>query len=204
MRLYLSGGPNPRMVTMFAAEKGLEIERVMLDVVGSENRQPPHLARNVLGTTPVLELESGACISDILAICEYLEELRPHPPLIGATAGERAETRMWTRRIDLLIADAMVTGFRGADRREMFESRMPLLSAPAATEVKAIARHWLLWLDGQLGGRHYVCGDRFSMADIMLFVFLRFGEGFGQPIPEEAGNIRRWYEAVAARPSAAA
>jgi glutathione S-transferase len=204
MKLYVSGGPNPRAVTMFAAEKGLDVPTVALDVAAGENRQPPHLARNPLGTTPVLELDGGVCVSDVIAICEYFEELRPDPPLIGASPEQRAETRMWTRRIDLLIADPMVTGFRAADRRDMFRSRIPLVSAAAGEELKGVARAWLLWLDRQMADRDFICGQRFSLADIMLFAFARFGEGFGQPLPEEAASLRRWYERVAARPSAAA
>ena len=204
MRLFVSGGPNPRAVMMFAAEKGLEIPTVPLDVVAGETRRAAHLARNPLGTTPVLELESGACIGDVFAICEYFEELRPDPPLIGTSPEQRAETRMWTRRIDLLIADPMVSGFRAADRRDVFRSRIPLVSAAAGEELKGLARAWLLWLDRQLGEADFICGSRFSMADIMLFAFARFGEAFGQPIPEEAAGLRRWYDRVAARPSAAA
>lgn len=204
MRLYLSGGPNPRAVAMFAAEKGLAIDRVMLDVRSGENRQPAHLARNPLGTVPVLELDSGGCIADVVAICEYLEEIHPDPPLIGTDAEMRAITRMWTRRIDLLIADPMVTGFRGAEGRAMFESRMPLLSAGAAQELKNLARHWTIWFDQALGHRRFLCGDRFSLADVMLFAFVRFGNDFGQALPEGVGHLRRWYDEISRRPSAGA
>lgn len=204
MRLYLSGGPSPRMVAMFAAEKGLEIERVMLDVRAGENRLAPHLERNLLGTVPVLELGSGVCISECIAICEYLEEMHPEPSLIGANAEDRAVTRMWARRVDLLIADPMVNGFRGADRRDMFEMRLPLLSTGAAGELKGLAGHWMRWMDAALGDRPFLCGDRFSMADVLLFAFARFGNEFGQPLPDEAVNLRGWYDRITARPSAAA
>ena len=83
MKLYVSRGPSPRMVTMFAAEKGLPLETILLDVAGGENRRQPHLMRNPLGTTPVLELSSGQCFSEAIAICEYLEEVRPGPRLIA-------------------------------------------------------------------------------------------------------------------------
>jgi len=189
---------------MFAAEKGVALDVVPLDVVGGENRREPHLTRNPLGTTPVLELPSGRCFSEAVAICEYLEELCPQPALIGTTPEERAETRMWTRRIDLGIAEPMVNGYRAADRREMFETRMKLVSPAAAAELKALARDRVIWLDGRMSELTYVCGERFSMADIMLFAFLRFGEDFGQPIPTEAATLRRWYERVKERPSSAA
>ena len=54
-------------------------------------------------------------LAEILPICEYLEEIHPSPPLIGTNAEERAETRMWTRRIDLNIVEPMTNGFRFAE-----------------------------------------------------------------------------------------
>src|SRR5438128_695953 len=101
MKLYQSIGPNPRVVKMFIEEKGLDIERIDVDLRGAENRRAPYTEKNPAGQTPCLELDDGRHLAEITAICEYLEEIQPSPPLIGATAEERAETRMWTRRIDL-------------------------------------------------------------------------------------------------------
>ena len=103
MKLYNSIGPNPRVVRMFLAEKGLKIPVTEVDLLAGENRRGDYTAVNPHGTTPALEVESGSHIAEITVICEYLEELHPTPPLIGATPAERAETRMWARRIDLNI-----------------------------------------------------------------------------------------------------
>ena len=51
-------------------------------------------------------------ISEITAICEYLEDKFPAKPMIGSTPEEKAETRMWTRRIDLNICEPLANGFR--------------------------------------------------------------------------------------------
>ena len=147
---------------------------------------------------------TGTVIAEITVICEYLEEKHPGPSLIGATAEERAETRMWTRRIDLNICEPLTTGFRAAEGRRIFENRMKLVGAEGAAELKAIARDRLLWLDGQMQGREFVCGDRFSLADVLLFTFLAFGAQVGQPIPDEATWVKAWFARVQARPSAAA
>src|SRR5262245_61442392 len=112
MKLFQSIGPNPRAVKIFVAEKGLDIPRVEVDLPAGENRQPPHLSRNPSGQTPTLELDDGVCLAEITAICEYLEEKKPNPPLIGSTPEERAETRMWTRRVDIRICEPMANGFR--------------------------------------------------------------------------------------------
>ncbi len=204
MKLHDSVGPNPHVVRMFAAEKGLDLARETVDLRGGENRQSAYVAKNPTGTTPTLELPDGTFLSEVTVICEYLEELHPLPSLIGETAAERAETRMWTRRIDLGIVEPMTNGFRAAEGRRMFESRMKLVGPEGAAELKAIGRDRLLWLDGQMSGRTWVCGDRFTLADVMLYAFTTFAATVGQPLPTEATWLADWSARVAARPSAAA
>jgi glutathione S-transferase len=173
--------------------------------MGGENRRAPYAETvNPAGQTPALVLDDGTVIAEITVICEYLEERHPTPALIGATPEERAETRMWTRRIDLSICEPLANGFRAAEGRRIFENRMKLVGAEGAAELKAIARDRLLWLDGQMQGREFICGDRFSLADVLLFAFLAFGAQVGQPIPDEATWVKAWFARVQARPSAAA
>ena len=105
MILYLSQGANPRIVQLFLQEKRLSLEIRHIDLAAGEHRSDAFLCKNALGQLPVLELDNGQCISQTTAICEYLEELHPTPPLIGATAEERTETRMWLRRLDFLITE---------------------------------------------------------------------------------------------------
>jgi glutathione S-transferase len=88
MKLYDSVGPNPRIVRMFMAEKGIDIPKQTVDLRGGENRQEAHLKRNPMGQMPTLELDNGGYLAEITAICEYLEEKHPNPPMIGATAEE--------------------------------------------------------------------------------------------------------------------
>ena len=201
MKLYQSIGPNPRVVTMFVAEKGLDIERVAVDLRGGENRRPPYTEKNPSGQTPCLELDDGRYLAEVTAICEYLEETHPSPPLIGTTPEERAETRMWTRRIDLKICEPMANGFRFGEGLAMFKDR--LLCVPEASPgLKAMAKEGEAWLDGQLKGP-WICGDRFTLADIQLFAFVEFGGQVGQPLDPGFKQIAAWFERVKARPSAA-
>jgi glutathione S-transferase len=111
MKLYDSVGPNPRVVNMFLLEKGFDVLRETVDIIAGENRQPTFLAKNPAGQTPTLELDDGFMINEINAICEYLEEIHPEPVLVGRTPKDRAETRMWVRRIDLYIGEPMASGF---------------------------------------------------------------------------------------------
>ena len=205
MKLYNSIGPNPHVVRMFIAEKGLNIPQHQIDLLAGENRRTPYASGvNPAGQTPALEIEDGVAIAEITVICEYLEELHPTPALIGATPAQRAETRMWTRRIDLNICEPMTNGFRAAEGRGLFESRVKLVGAEGAAELKAIARDRIDWLSANMGDRTFVCGDRFSLADILLFCFLDFGKGVGQPLADQTPWTKAWYARVKARPSAAA
>lgn len=204
MKLFDSVGPNPRVVRMALAEQGLTVETVMIDIVKAENRQPAYLAMVPSGGTPALQLGDGTVISEITAIVEYLDEQPGANRIMGTTPEKRAETRMWARRIDLYILEPMANAFRASEGRAMFGSRMTLVSPEAAVELKAIAQEKLLWLDTQLQGRTWVCGDRYSMADILLLAFVEFGASVGQPMPAAATWLPEWHKRAAARPSAAA
>ena len=166
-------------------------------------RQAPYPSKNPAGQMPALELDDGFVLSEITVICEYLEELHPARPLIGVNPVERAETRMWTRRIDLNIVEPLANGFRFAEGLPMFQNRVRCMPH-AADDLKAIAQERLTWLDGLIAGRTWIAGERFTLADILLFCFLDFGAGVGQPLNPDNKNVAAWFERVKARPSAAA
>ena len=203
MRLYNSIGPNPKVVRMFMAEKGIELPRVEVDIRGGENRREPFLAKNPSGQCPALELDDGTIIAEITAICEYLDEKYPGPSLIGGTPEQRAETRMWTRRIDLNIVEPMANGFRYTDGLKMFQDRMHCIPA-AGEDLKQIAQQHLTWLDGLMAGKQFVCGERLTLADILLFGFVDFFNGVRQPINQDNKNVVAWHARMKARPSAEA
>ena len=52
-----------------------------------------------------------------------------------------------------------------------------------------IAANRLQWLNGQMAdGREYLCGKRFTLADILLYCWLDFGSQVGQPL--DAANTQ--------------
>jgi glutathione S-transferase len=200
MKLYDSVGPNPHVVRMFIAEKGIEVPRETVDLRAGDNRKEPHLSRNPHGQMPTLELDKGGYLSEIIPICEYLEEKHPSPPLIGTTAEERAECRMWTRRVDLNICEPMANGFRFGEGLKFFESR--IVTVPEASPgLKKMAANRLAWLEEQMNGREFICGSRFTMADILLFCMQSFFAKVGQPIDPANKNLTAWFERVKTRPS---
>lgn len=203
MKLYDAFGPNPHVVRMFIAEKGISIPIEKVDLRAGDNRKEPFLSRNPHGQAPTLELDNGAFVSEIIPICEYLEEKHPSPPLIGTNAEERAECRMWTRRLDLNICEPIANGFRFAEGLKFFENR--IVTAPeAAPGLKKIAADRIAWLDKQMNGKDFICGNRFTVADILLYCFLSFfGKAAQPPLDPTNTNIVAWLDRVKARPSAA-
>ena len=203
MKLYDSIGPNPHIVRMFMAEKGIDMPKQAVDLRKGENREAEHLKRNPHGQMPTLELDDGSYLSEITAICEYLEEKNPAPPLIGSTPEQRAECRMWTRRVDLNICEPLANGYRFGEALKFFEKRIPVVPE-AAPGLKMIAQNRLKWLDGQIAGKDYLCGKRFTLADIFLYGWLNFGNQVGQPLDPDNTHIAAWFARIGERPSAKA
>jgi glutathione S-transferase len=198
MLLYDSFGPNPRATRMFLAEKGLTIPTQTVDLMKAENRRPPYTERNPGGQLPALELDNGKCIGETVAIWEYLEEKNPKPALIGSTPEERAEARQWQRRVELKITESLYNAFRYSEG-----ARMRILPE-AAPGLKQVTQDGLKWLDSQLAGKQWIAGDRFTIADIILYCALDFGAGVGQKIDPSLKNVTAWFQRVEARPSAKA
>ncbi|GAO80893.1 MULTISPECIES: glutathione S-transferase family protein [unclassified Sphingopyxis] len=203
MKLYQSLGPNPRVVLMYLAETNVQVDRRFVDIMAAENRQPDFCAKSPLGHTPVLELDDGSCIAESVAICEYLDETLGRNALLGATPEERAQTRMLVRIVDQLVVVPMTAGFRGAEGLPMFQSRL-LCLPDAAADLKRLAADGLAQVDRILGAGQWLAGDRFSLADILLYSFVEFGAMVGQPLDPALTNLAAWRGRVAARPSAAA
>jgi glutathione S-transferase len=205
MKLYNSLGPNPHTVRLFALEKGIDLPLQEIDVMGGEHRRPPYSVQNPMMQTPAFETDDGQVIAELTAICEYLEELQPEPHLIGATPGERAETRMWVRRIDLNVLEGRSRAGRATFGREFYIDKIKLLSVSAAQELAALVEDRILWLDAQMAGKSYFCGDRYTLADIMFYCFMAFrAPAGGSSLPAGCKHLPAWFERVRARPAAQA
>ncbi len=202
MLLYDAKSPAPRCLRMFVLEKQLLLPAVTIDVFAGENRQPAFLAINPAGQTPALRCDDGSTLGEAVTIAEYLEELHPAPALIGSTPEERAQTRQWWRRVELNVTEFIHNAYHYGEGLARFESRIPVLPE-AADGLTAIARDRLRWLDGMFGAGPYLCGERFSAADIWLYVWLDFALSVNQPFDRTLPRIGPWFERIAIRPSAA-
>jgi glutathione S-transferase len=203
MKLYNSPfAPNPRRVRIFLAEKNLTVSTVDVDLGRLEQRSANFSALNPFQRIPVLMLDEGVAICESIAICRYFEEVQPDPPLFGIGALNRAMVEMWQRRLELGLFSHIANAFRHS-HPHMAQMERPqiaeLAEAAKSKAVEAMAR-----VDRELANREFAAGDRFSVADITGLVALDFARTARIAIPEEFARLRRWREALAARPSAGA
>jgi glutathione S-transferase len=203
MKLYDGGrAPNPRRVRIYLAEKGLSVPLVPVDMGALEHKGDTVAARNPLKRLPVLELDDGTVITETIAICRYVEELHPEPPLFGTGALGKAMVEMWQRRIELNFLMPVANAFRHIHpaMKEWEIPQMPEwgeINKPKAVEFMAI-------LDRELASREFAAGDAYSVADITGLVTMDFLKPARISVPDEFANLRRWHAAIAGRPSAAA
>ena len=203
MKLYDGGrAPNPRRVRVFLAEKGIDVPLVPVDMGALGHREPEIASRNPLRRLPVLELDDGTVLTESVAICRYFEELHPEPPLFGVGALGRAKVEMWQRRMELNLMFPVAQAFRHI-HPAMKEWEVPQVAAwGEANKPKAI--EFLELLDGELADREFVAGDTYSIADITGLMGVDFMKPARIELPAGLANVRRWHEAVSARPSAKA
>ena len=203
MKLYSSVGPNPRIVRMFMAERGIELPTEDVDIVGGENLAAEFRALNPSAQSPCLQLDDGMVLAEVTVICGFLDEITEGASLVGETPQQRAETRMWNRRFDARILEPMTLAFRSAEGLPLFENRYRVIPHAADDLKKTVQDSWA-WLEPLLAGKTYICGERFTLADIQLFCFADFGKMIGQGIPAELPELQAWFARIAGRPSVAA
>ena len=209
MKFYdCATAPSPRRVRVFAAEKGIELDTVQVDLANGEQFGAAFRRVNPDCVVPVLELEDGTCLTEVVAICQYLEEMHPEPYLFGGTAVERALISMWNIKVEQQGFIASAEAFRNAAKG----LRKHAITGPDSFEqIPELAERgrkrmqlFLNRLDEQLAEHSYIAGDNYSIADISAMVVMDFAGWIKITIPDDAGNLARWYASVSARPSARA
>ncbi len=209
MKLYVwNKAPNPRRVLIYLAEKAIAIP--IEDVGGGKGRlKADYVARYPQATVPMLELDDGTQIGEAMAICRYLEELHPDPPLMGVDARDRAIVDMWERRAyeEGLVAVAEI--FR--NRHPLFADRGvpgaagPVAQIPALVERgKQRVQLFFRKFNAQLRDKPFVAGERFTVADATTLAVVDFAALGDESMPEDCPSLRRWHAEVSKRPSARA
>ncbi len=209
MRLYdFKLAPSPRRVRVFAAEKGIALETVSVDLRGGGQFEDGFRAVNARCAVPVLELDDGTRINESVAICRYLEETHPEPPLMGTDPRDKAIVEMWQRQVEIEGFTAVAEALRNSVER--LKDRALIGPVPHAQIPELAARgrarigHFFEMLDGRLSECDFVAGDRFTIADITAMVTIDFASRVEVTPPGTLTALKAWYERVSARPSAAA
>jgi len=202
MKLYDGGrAPNPRRVRIFLAEKAMSLPVEKIDLANLEHKTAEFTALNPLQRVPVLVLDDGTVITESIAICRYIEGLRPEPRLFGRGALEEALVEMWNRRVELNLYQAVSAVFRHTHpAMKDLESQIPEWGEASRPRVF----DFLGLLDRELKNRLFVAGDHYSIADITALVAVDFMRPAKLIMPEELANLRRWHAQVSERSSATA
>ena len=197
MKLYNGMAPNGARVSIFLAEKGIELPVQKVDVASGETRTPDFLKINALGEVPVLELDNGRHLTESIAICRYLEAIYPEQPLFGSNVEEQAFIEMWNRRMELRLMRAI--GDVGLHEFEFFSDKVEQNADYAASQRCAFL-DCLGWLDNELSdGRSFIVGNAVSVVDITGFAALMIAGFAGIEIPQGLENVKRWSKNLLSR-----
>tara|TARA_B100000073_G_scaffold348000_1_gene364494 strand:+ start:567 stop:1199 length:633 start_codon:yes stop_codon:yes gene_type:complete len=201
MKLYdFPRAPNPRRVKIFAYEKDIELDLVNCDIVKREHKTSEFLKKNPSGKIPVLELDNGECISESIAICRYLELIKPDPNLFGKDAYEIAYIESRNRHIEFELwmqigiswVNGPIVGSLG-----IFD-QIPDAKVASDKTVRSFYQR----LDQEFILNNFVAGDRFTIADITLVSAIDFASEMVDLKPDkDLKNLYRWYDKVSSRPS---
>jgi glutathione S-transferase len=192
-------GSNCRRVTIYLAEKSLDVELGEVDLASGEHKTAAFRAKNPAGLIPVLELDDGSYIPESSAIVEYLEEIHPEPSMIGGTP----ELRGKVRAVERIASDlAIVAGTMLQHSYPGFASHIKQI--PAVAEVmRANAGRQLAVLEEHIGDKTFLVTDRPTIADFTLFSFTQaFRVRMNTTLTAGYPRLTAWYERFEKRPSA--
>lgn len=206
MKLYtnIPAPINPRKVHILMHEKAIkDIELINVDRFGAKLQKTAEFtSKNPLQQIPILELDDGTVIAESIAICRYLDEKYPNPPMFGTNAVERAQVEQWNQSVQFNLWNSV-----GAAWRHMSEAGKQRFGADAqnvayGNEQKAAALAKFKWLDGVLAdGRKFLTGDRFAMPDVLMVTTLEFGKHSDTTVAPELKHLSAYAQRILSRPS---
>ncbi|MEO6951876.1 MAG: glutathione transferase GstA [Polyangia bacterium] len=189
MRLYISSGACSLSPHIALAESGLPytIEKVSL-ATHKTDHDTDFYSVNDKGYVPLLELDDGRRLSEGPAIVQWIADQAPTSKLAPPNGTfERAQLQEWLNYI----------------ATELHKQFAALFDKSAAPELKAqqskkIEKR-LAWIEQHLGGRDYLMGADFSVADGYLFTIMRWTH-YLKLETSKMTTLAAWYDRVAARP----
>jgi glutathione S-transferase len=202
MKLYdFTAGPHPRRVRIFLAEKGVDVPLEQVNIMTQENRTDAFLAKNPFGGLPILELDDGTCIAESVSICRYFDETHTENPLFGKTPKQKAVIDMWLRRVELqLMVHIGMVWIHGHELNAGSLNQIP----EAAEQSRARCAVNYKIFDTELATREFMAGDEYSVVDAIALATIDFASFVDAGFDDSLSNLKRWHEAMSARPSAQA
>ena len=189
--------PFCRKVRVVLAEKkipcDMRVEKVW-------ERREVFLALNPAAEVPVLVEDDGIALSDSAAICEYLDEIEPQPPLFGKTPRERAEARRLVAWFDRKFNAEVTENLVG----EKVMKRFLGLGQPDSNAIRAglaNIRHHLDYIAYLVERRNWLAAEHMTLADIAAAAHLSVVDYLGD-VPWDGHEIAKsWYVRIKSRPS---
>lgn len=201
MHLYTyDPAPNPRRVGLFLAWKGVDLETTQVDLMQLEQLGDTYRAINPAGTVPALVLDDGTLLTDVIAICDYLESLHPQKPLMGTTPLLRAQVLGWDHQIYIgpfsAIAEILRNGNPNfADRALPGPAKVPQIPALVERGRERLQHCWHT-CDAALRERDFLVGDTLTLADIDLLVCTEFAGWVKEGIPDDCPALLAWRDRI--------
>jgi glutathione S-transferase len=184
---------NSRKVRIALIEKGLEFERVLIDLTKKEQKNPDYLKIHPFGQVPALD-DEGFIVYDSTIINEYLEDEYPYPPLLPKDSDGRARARMMED-----LRDNYFNPAAGQINREMRkpegERNQQAIDAGKAEIFKCFDR-----IEKELQGKECLAGE-FSLADVAFMPNLDALERLNITLDPKYKNTLAWIARLKARPS---
>jgi len=212
-------------VRLVLAEKGLEYESHMVDLIGGEQHDPAYVKLNPNHVVPTL-VHDGRVLIESTLINEYLEDAFPEPSLAPADPAQRHAMRMWTKRIDDKVHSmaGVITFGIGArplvlqgtpEQVEASIQQMPTAAKRAqrrsvlqhgvkAPEMKPALTAFVAMLDdmeSDLAAAPWLAGDTLSLADACVFPYVLRLDHLAMTPLLDAGvrpRVADWYARVRA------
>jgi glutathione S-transferase len=209
MKLYdFPLAPGPRRVRFFMAEKGLDIPKVTIDLMKKEQLTESFKQIYPEQMIPALELDDGTIVGESVAICYYLENLYPEPPLLGQNPKEKALIMMWNLRMENNGFNAAIEAFRNEAERMVHRAlpgphnyeQIPALALRGRLRVQ----NFLNDLEKHLSHSDYIAGDKFSIADITAVIAIDFILNRLAIEINSYNSVLSWHRKISERPAAKA
>ena len=175
MQLYHSPqAVNPERTYNFLKAKGQldAVEIVEISIMKGEHKSADYRKLSPFAQVPVLVLDDGTTITESRAICSYFEEIFPEPNLMGANAKEKGLIEMWDRRVEFMMMAQFATWFRNSHpvMAPLENPQLPEAGEKAEKNAKKFASR----LNDYLADKDWLAADRFTIADITLFLTCGF------------------------------